>query len=195
MNRSILVPLSSFAAWNKTGLENRKSEDPAQLQQKFSTIKFALSNFYCRGVFPRKQAFLDDFPLCPQAPPPSKAKMLFLLSSRRLWKVTLRRPQKHSVRKWLGESAKRHLDPASKTPVALERTRVGCTWVQTTFSLKTLSGEGPKSPLITLWHEIIAKIIPWELFFVILRHFALSESPGNKDSFKELRVKFVILWK
>ena len=33
--------------------------------------------------FPRKQAFLDDFPICPQGPPPSKANILFLLSSRR----------------------------------------------------------------------------------------------------------------
>ena len=35
--------------------------------------------------FPRITAFFDDFPLCPQGPPPSKVQILPLLSSRRLW--------------------------------------------------------------------------------------------------------------
>ena len=45
-----------------------------------STIKFALSKFYCRGVSHEKQhfwTFLDDFPLCPQDPPPQKRKFYF----------------------------------------------------------------------------------------------------------------------
>ena len=52
---------------------------------KFSTIKFALSNFYCRGASHAETAFVDAYPLCPQGPPPSKSQILFLLSSRRLW--------------------------------------------------------------------------------------------------------------
>ena len=47
------------------------------LDNKICTFKIVLS-----WRFPRKQAFLDDFPLCPQGPAPSKAKILFLLSSR-----------------------------------------------------------------------------------------------------------------
>ena len=50
------------------------------LDNKISTFRILLS-----WRFPRKQAFWTSFPLCPQAPPPpSKAKILFLLSSRRL---------------------------------------------------------------------------------------------------------------
>ena len=60
--------------------------EPAQWQQNFSTIKFGLSKFYCRGVsHEKKNSVLDDFPLCPQGHPPQKAKILFLLSSRCLW--------------------------------------------------------------------------------------------------------------
>ena len=44
------------------------------LDNQICTFKILLS-----WRFPRKQAFLDDFPLYP-----SKAKILFLLSSRRL---------------------------------------------------------------------------------------------------------------
>ena len=50
------------------------------LDNKISTFKILLS-----WRFPRKKKVLDDFPLFPQGPPPpSKAKILFLLSSRRL---------------------------------------------------------------------------------------------------------------
>ena len=38
-------------------------------------------------AIPTKTAFLDDFPLCVQGPPPPKAQILFLLSSRRLWET------------------------------------------------------------------------------------------------------------
>ena len=54
------------------------------LRNDFSTTKFALSKSYCRGVSNEKQR-LDDLPLYPPSPPPQKAKILFLLSSRRLW--------------------------------------------------------------------------------------------------------------
>ena len=43
----------------------------------FSTIRFALSKFYCRGVShenKKNSAVLDDFPLCRQGPPPSKSE-------------------------------------------------------------------------------------------------------------------------
>ena len=50
------------------------------LDNKIFTFKILLS-----WRFPRKTAFLDDFPLCPLGPPPSKAQILFLLSSRCLW--------------------------------------------------------------------------------------------------------------
>ena len=49
------------------------------LDNQICTFKILLS-----WRFPQKQAFWDDFPLRPQGPPPSKAKILFLLSSRRL---------------------------------------------------------------------------------------------------------------
>ena len=42
------------------------------LDNKISTFKILLS-----WRFPRKQAFLDDFPLCPQGPPPQKRKFYF----------------------------------------------------------------------------------------------------------------------
>ena len=46
---------------------------------------------------------------------------------------------------------------------------------------------------LTLWRVIIAKIIPWELFFsLFLRDSVLLKCPGQKDIFKELRVRFVI---
>ena len=44
---------------------------------KFLDNKFALSEFYCRGVSHGKTAFLDDFPLCPQAPPTQKQNFYF----------------------------------------------------------------------------------------------------------------------
>ena len=47
-------------------------------------IKFALLKFYCRGVSHKKQRFGRFSSLSPR-PPPQKAKILFLLSSRRLW--------------------------------------------------------------------------------------------------------------
>ena len=50
------------------------------LDNKICTFKILLS-----WRFPRKNSVLDDFPLCPQGlPPHQKAKILFLLSSRRL---------------------------------------------------------------------------------------------------------------
>ena len=52
---------------------------------KFLDTQFALSKFSCHGVSQEKNNFLDDFPLCPMpTPPPRKAQILFLLSSRRL---------------------------------------------------------------------------------------------------------------
>ena len=36
------------------------------------------------------------------------------------------------------------------------------------------------TPSITLWHEIITKIIPWELFFVIFEAFAKTWSASTK---------------
>ena len=42
------------------------------LDNKISTFKILLS-----WRFPRKQALLDDFPLCPQAPPPQKRIFYF----------------------------------------------------------------------------------------------------------------------
>ena len=49
----------------------------------FSTIKFALSKLYCRGVSHGKNSVLDDFPLCPQGlPPPSKSEnFIFIVVS------------------------------------------------------------------------------------------------------------------
>ena len=53
------------------------------LDKNICTLKILLS-----WRFPRKKkkktVFLDDFPLCLQGPPRSKAQILFLLSSRRL---------------------------------------------------------------------------------------------------------------
>ena len=40
------------------------------------TIKFAISNFYCRGVS-HKNSVVDDFPLCPQGPPLKNRKFYF----------------------------------------------------------------------------------------------------------------------
>ena len=42
------------------------------LDNKICTFKILLS-----WRFPRKQAFLEDFPLCPQGPPPQKRKFYF----------------------------------------------------------------------------------------------------------------------
>ena len=44
------------------------------LDNKICTFKIILS-----WRFPRKTAFLDDFPLCPQGAPPQKAKMCFFI--------------------------------------------------------------------------------------------------------------------
>ena len=53
-------------------------------KQNFSTIKFALSNFIV-VAFPKKTSDFGRFSfLSPRSPPPSKAKFLFLLSSRSL---------------------------------------------------------------------------------------------------------------
>ena len=50
---------------------------------KFATINFALSKFYCRDVsHNKKTAFLDDFPLCPQGPPPLRSEnFIFIVVS------------------------------------------------------------------------------------------------------------------
>ena len=66
----------------------RSLQEPAQWQAKFSTIRFAISKFYCRGVSHEKKknsVFGQISSLTPISPPPSKAQILFLLSSRRLW--------------------------------------------------------------------------------------------------------------
>ena len=39
---------------------------------------------------------------------------------------------------------------------------------------------------ITLWHEIIAKIIPWELFFVKLEGFYTLKISGKEGLFQEI---------
>ena len=46
--------------------------------------------------------------------------------------------------------------------------------------------------MLNIWHEIIPKITPWELFFGIFEGFSRSKSPGKKDFLKELSVKFVL---
>ena len=43
------------------------------LDNKICTFKMLLS-----WRFPRKAAFLDDFPLCPRGPPPSKVQTFYL---------------------------------------------------------------------------------------------------------------------
>ena len=43
----------------------------------FSTIKFALSKFYCRGVSHEKQRFWTICLSAPQSPPPQKGKFYF----------------------------------------------------------------------------------------------------------------------
>ena len=63
--------------------------------------------------------------------------------------------------------------------------------METSFHANTI----PTAP-ITLWHEIIAKIIPWELFFVIYHEFwAFKISRKERHFFRELHVKFVIFCK
>ena len=44
---------------------------------KFLNFKFSLSKFYCRDVSHKKQAFLDDFPLCPKDPPPPQKRKIY----------------------------------------------------------------------------------------------------------------------
>ena len=58
-----------------------RNDNIISLDSRICTFKILLS--WC---FPQKKktALLDDFPLCPQGPPPSKAQILFSLSSRRL---------------------------------------------------------------------------------------------------------------
>ena len=51
--------------------------EPAQWQQNFSTIKFALSIFYCRGVSHEKQRFGRFSSLPPRPPPLKKWKCFF----------------------------------------------------------------------------------------------------------------------
>ena len=68
------------------------------LDNKICTFKILLS-----WRFPREQAFLDNFPLCPQGPP-SKAKILFLLSSCRLMKFLASHDCRHSGRQTCPEA-------------------------------------------------------------------------------------------
>ena len=70
----LLLVLQNTAQWVGACAMTTKFFD-----NKICTFKILLS-----WRFPRKQAFLDDFPSAPKAPP-SNAKILFLLSSRRLW--------------------------------------------------------------------------------------------------------------
>ena len=53
-------------------------------KKKFSTIKFELSKFYCRGVSHEKNSVFGRFSSPPPRPTPLKSANLFLLSSRRL---------------------------------------------------------------------------------------------------------------
>ena len=76
------------------------------------TTKFALSKFYCRCVSHEKQRFWTILlPASQATTPPSKAKMLFLLSSRRLWAKQGKEPQKdkwfpfHAATCWGGPAA------------------------------------------------------------------------------------------
>ena len=55
------------------------------LNNNICTFKILLSWRFRR----KKTEFLDDSPLRPQGPPPSKAEILFLLSSRRLWESSI----------------------------------------------------------------------------------------------------------
>ena len=53
------------------------SQEPAQWQHNFSTIKFALSKWYCHGVAREKQRFWTIFPSAPNPHPPQKGKFYF----------------------------------------------------------------------------------------------------------------------
>ena len=59
--------------------------------------------------------------------------------------------------------------------------------------LGALSGIGgnptPSFCCITLWHEMIVKITPWEICFVIIEEFCSLKNSGKNDFFKELCVK------
>ena len=61
-----------------------KEKEPAQWQQNVSTIKFALSAFYCHGVSPekKKKKRLGRFSSLPPVAPPSKtANFIFIVVS------------------------------------------------------------------------------------------------------------------
>ena len=52
---------------------------------KFLDNKICIFEILLSWRFPQNTAFLEDFPLRPQGPPPQKRKFYFYLSSRRLW--------------------------------------------------------------------------------------------------------------
>ena len=62
---------------------------------KFLDNKICTSKSLLSWRLPRKTAFLDDSPRCPQMPPLKKRKFLFLLSSRRLRVIHLLFPSRY----------------------------------------------------------------------------------------------------
>ena len=87
---------------------------PAQGQQNFSTIKFALSKFYCRGeISPRKTQCFGQF--CPRGPAPSKSKIfIFIVVSLSLFLYTkfFENPSGHGrLRQKSWTSAPKHAAP------------------------------------------------------------------------------------
>ena len=81
------------------------------LDNKICTFKILLS-----WRFPRKQAFWDDFPLCPQGPAPSKAKICRLAVSDPYWSAQKNsRKRKIHWRKYLKKSSGDG-DPCSTFP-------------------------------------------------------------------------------
>ena len=53
--------------------------EPAQRQQNVSTIQFALSNFYCRGVSHEKNSIFGRFSSLLQGPPPLKSETFIFI--------------------------------------------------------------------------------------------------------------------
>ena len=72
----------------------------------------------------------------------------------------------------------------------------GFSFASCSFDLQQLDLKGESqrphaSKVRTVWHEMIAKIAPWESVFVILTDFTPSTSPGKYDFFKEFSVTFL----
>ena len=80
---------SNIGVWGKSAARKHgnsgKILGACAMTTEFLENKFPLSNCYCRGVSHENKCFWTIVPLCPQAPLPPKANILFLLSSRRLW--------------------------------------------------------------------------------------------------------------